>query len=122
MDFVFDIAKRKDIRCDFVKHMENRHPDRAESNREMADYLLSTECPKDLARLEGGDYFFEIPTAYVKRTSTKDRLLFMLPPRQKVLCSLLKYAANVRYDESFSDKVYSHRPKRNINSILISHI
>ena len=117
---VFDIASQKEFRRDAVRRLSERHPDSPKYKSQMADYILSDECVEDLARLKSGEFYFDMPTARVYTINKKNRLIYTFPQKQMQICSLINQAILLKYDNLFSDSIYSSRPGRYPGSMFIT--
>ena len=117
---VFDIAAREDFRADFLRHMESKHPERSEAFQETAAYIASDACLEDLARLRSGDYYFDRLRGFDWLAKGKQRLIFTLPEKQSMICSLINAAIFLKYDATFSDSLYFGRRGRSRKSMMVA--
>lgn len=117
---VFDIAAREDFRTNFLRHMESKHPERAEAFQETAAYIASDACLEDLARLRAGDYYFDRLRGFDWLAKGKQRLIFTLPEKQSMICSLINAAIFLKYDACFSDSLYFGRRGRSRKAMLVA--
>ena len=70
-------------------------------------YVLSPACSADLVRLLQGGGLPSVPVYRKERGNEKDREVYLLPLRERVLLALLNRALH-RYDRCFSEHLYSH--------------
>jgi len=115
---VFDIAARREVRENYLSRMESRHSKQSEDFQEAAAYIASDACLEDLACLKSGDYYFGLLQGRDWETKGKQRLIFTLPAKQNMICSLINTAISIKYDAFFSDSLYAGRPNRGRKAML----
>lgn len=70
-------------------------------------YVLSSACQTDLVRFLRGDGLPSVPIRSNSRFNGRDRTVYLLPLRERILLSLVNEALH-RYDGCFSSHLYSH--------------
>ncbi len=70
-------------------------------------YVLSSACETDLVRLQHGDGLPSVPERRKALFEGKEREIYLLPLRERVLLALVNQALH-RYDRCFSAHLFSH--------------
>ncbi|MBO5609293.1 MAG: hypothetical protein J5929_02805 [Eubacterium sp.] len=75
------------------------------------NYIYSEEFDNDIKRLINKDYYFDLPTCFLirKSLSNRRRKVFKFNDKEKIVLQFLNYLLIRKYNNIFSDNLYSAR-------------
>ena len=120
---IFEKAKQIETRELFA---ETRIRTRLGQNRkfsgeeldDMCEYILGTECLRDIERLEQGDFFFDYPKYRLipKNFRNSKRAIYLMEGTQGLLMKLLVYSMR-GIERVYSDRLFSFRSDKRANDL-----
>ena len=101
---------------DFILYKE------IEKSEKIHAYITSAQIDEDLDRLIAKDYYMDYPRQVMLRKSgsNKRRKVYTFPDNDKALLSYLNYMIMEKYDDRFSDNLYSCRRDNDVRKLFNS--
>ena len=120
---IFEEMKKPCNKEAYLKKAEEYIPFKEiERSQKAHEYIMSSQFDEDIDRLIAGDYYMDYPRQVMLRKSgsNKRRKVYTFPDNDKALLSYLNYMIMEKYDDRFSDNLYSCRRDNDVRKLFNS--
>ncbi len=116
---ILDRVRTQEVREAFIRYRTRKESYNKEEAENMAAYILSDECARDIDRMIRGEYRLSPPFHYriPKDLSGRKRHVYSFKGTENYLLKLIAFGLR-GYDGMFSDSLYSFRTSRTAQDFL----